>query len=90
VDKLSVSNEDLELSGAGTYRVDADGAAWADVNASLPRANAAAVYRYVPLGAGAGARGWLRAALREGRVSAGTLKLRGRLDAFPFTARDSG
>jgi uncharacterized protein (TIGR02099 family) len=90
VDAFSVSNEDLELSAAGTYRVDAAGAAWADVSASLPRANAAAVYRYMPLGAGAGARGWLRAALREGRVSAGTLKLRGPLGAFPFTAPDSG
>ncbi|HEX7157153.1 MAG TPA: DUF3971 domain-containing protein, partial [Burkholderiaceae bacterium] len=90
VDEFSVSNEDLELSGGGTYRLDADGAAWADVNASLARAKAAIIYRYVPLGAGAGARGWLRAALREGLVSAGTLKLRGPLAAFPFTARDSG
>jgi uncharacterized protein (TIGR02099 family) len=90
VDTLAISNDDLELSGAGTYRVDADAAAWADVEASLARANAAAVYRYLPLGAGVGARTWLREALREGRLSAGTVKLHGRLDAFPFLARDSG
>lgn len=90
VDAFAFSNDDLELTAAGTYRpADASGP-WADVSASLARANAAAVYRYVPLGAGAGARSWLRAALREGRLSAGEMRLRGRLDAFPFTARDSG
>ena len=90
VDAFAFSNDDLELSAAGTYRIDEAGAAWADVNASLARADAAAVHRYVPLGAGSGAREWLRAALREGRLSAGVVKLRGRLDAFPFVARGSG
>ncbi|HWY73168.1 MAG TPA: YhdP family protein, partial [Burkholderiaceae bacterium] len=90
VDAFAFSNDDLEVSATGTYRpADPDGA-WADMNASLARANAATVYRYVPLGAGTGARSWLRAALREGRLSAGELKLRGKLDAFPFATRDSG
>jgi uncharacterized protein (TIGR02099 family) len=90
VDGFTVSNEDLELSGAATYRLSDAGAAWADVNATLTRANVAAVYRYVPLRAGAGARTWLRAALREGRVSNGRLRLRGQLDAFPFKTPASG
>jgi uncharacterized protein (TIGR02099 family) len=90
VDGFALSNADLDLSAAGTYRVSDAGAAWADVNASLSRANAAMVYRYVPLRAGVGTRSWLRAALREGRVSGGSLKLLGPLDAFPFNAPGSG
>jgi uncharacterized protein (TIGR02099 family) len=90
VDSFAFSNEDLDLSAGGTYRVSEAGAGWADVNASLTRASAAAIYRYVPLRAGASTREWLRAALREGRVSSGTLKMHGPLDAFPFIARDSG
>ncbi|HEY4039020.1 MAG TPA: DUF3971 domain-containing protein, partial [Burkholderiaceae bacterium] len=90
LDSFTFSNEDLEVSAAATVRLGDTGAPFADVSATLSRANAAAVYRYVPLRAGAGARGWLRAALRDGRVSAGTLKLRGQLDAFPFTAPGSG
>ncbi|HEX4585964.1 MAG TPA: DUF3971 domain-containing protein, partial [Burkholderiaceae bacterium] len=90
VDALAVSNDDLELSATGTWRSADAGSPWVDVSASLPRANAAAVHRYVPLGAGASTRDWLRAALREGRVSAGLLKLRGKLDAFPFAAPNSG
>jgi uncharacterized protein (TIGR02099 family) len=90
LDGFTFSNEDLEVSAAGTVRLSDTGPPVADVTASLARANAAAVYRYVPLRAGVGTRTWLRAALREGRVSAGTLKLRGALDAFPFNSAGSG
>ncbi|MBV8211094.1 MAG: TIGR02099 family protein [Burkholderiaceae bacterium] len=90
VDQLAISSDDLQLDASGTYRQDASGAPFVDVTANLPRANAAALYRYVPIEAGAGARDWLQAALREGRISAGTLRLQGPLAAFPFAARDSG
>ena len=90
VDEFAISNDDLQLDASGTYRQDASGAPYVDVSANLARANAAAVYRYVPLEAAAGARDWLQAALREGQISAGTLRLRGPLNAFPFVAKDSG
>jgi uncharacterized protein (TIGR02099 family) len=90
VDAFAFSSEDLQISAAGTYRSVDPGAGWADLTASLTRANAAAAHRYVPMRVNAGTRTWLRDALRDGRVSAGTLKLRGKLDDFPFVARDSG
>jgi uncharacterized protein (TIGR02099 family) len=90
VDAFSFSNEDLELSAVGTFRAPEKEAPWIDLSASVPRASAAAVHRYVPLSAGSGTRTWLTYALRDGRVSGGTLKLRGSLDQFPFIARGSG
>jgi uncharacterized protein (TIGR02099 family) len=88
VDALSFSNDDVELSASGTWRGADTGAGWVDLSADLARAHAAAVYRYVPLGAGEGTREWLHNALRDGRVSAGSLKLRGNLDEFPLLGRD--
>ena len=90
VETLAFSNEDLELSAVGTLRAQDKGGPWVDLSASLPRASVAAVHRYVPLSAGTGTRSWLTYALRDGRASGGTLKLRGSLDQFPFIARDSG
>jgi len=90
VDALSFSNDDLEFSATGTYRTGEGTPDWVDVNLDLPRASAAAVHRYVPVTAGAGTREWLTYALREGRVSAGMLRLHGKLDDFPFLAPNSG
>jgi len=90
VESFALSNDDLEVSGAGTYRSGGPAGPWANFSASMPRATAAATYRYVPLAAGAGVRLWLRDALRDGRVSGGALKLQGNLDEFPFVGRSSG
>ena len=90
VDAFAFSNEDLELSATGTYRAPASGAASVDFNASLVRAKLGAVARYVPMAAGAGTISWLHDALRDGQVLGGSLRLRGKLDDFPFVVRDSG
>lgn len=80
IDTLAAGNADLELSVVGTARSNGE----VDLSGTLPRAGAAAIARYVPLAAGAGAREWLQLALRQGRVSAGSFLLRGKLDQFPF------
>jgi uncharacterized protein (TIGR02099 family) len=90
IDALAFANDDLDVTVSGTYRTREKSAPWVDLRATLARASAAAVHRYVPLSVGPGARTWLTYALLDGRLSGGTLKLRGNLDQFPFVAHDSG
>ncbi len=90
VDSLLLSNDDLELTLAGTYRAANAGGAFTALSGNLTRAKLAALTRYIPLQAGAGTRSWLGAALRDGYASAGSFSLRGKLDEFPFASPDSG
>jgi uncharacterized protein (TIGR02099 family) len=90
IDSLAFSNDDLEMSLAGTCRHSEAEGAWADLSGNLTRAKVASLPRYVPVSAGKGAREWLTAALRAGSLSAGTFQLRGNLRQFPFAAPDSG
>ncbi|MBI4756947.1 MAG: TIGR02099 family protein [Betaproteobacteria bacterium] len=81
---LSFRNADAEGSAAGRYAGDSRGPGEIDLNARLLRADGAAVARYMPLVAGADVRTWLAQALRGGTATDARLRLRGKLDKFPF------
>jgi uncharacterized protein (TIGR02099 family) len=57
-----------------------------DVSANLQRANAQAVWRYLPLVVNANARQWLKNSLRGGQSDDVSLRLQGDLWHFPFRA----
>ncbi|MGH6623627.1 MAG: YhdP family protein, partial [Burkholderiaceae bacterium] len=89
-DALTASNADLEVSASGDWKRTASGSGAIDLNARIPRLNAATAYRYVPQGAGAGTLAWLQHALLAGRVSDGAVRIRGNLDRFPFVQPADG
>ncbi len=92
VDNLSLANADLELSGGGQWQADAAGPGPGSIDLSLrlPRLDVAAAARYVPLVAGPQTRLWLKHALVGGQASDGSVRLRGALREFPFSAPASG
>lgn len=80
-------NADAEGVANGTYEIHDEGKGSIDLDARLSRANGAAVWRYIPLQAGAHVGPFLQAGLTQGKVTEATLKLKGRLDKFPFADR---
>jgi uncharacterized protein (TIGR02099 family) len=89
---LTLSNADLELSATGTWKGagNGGGAGAADLTARIERLDLRAAHRYVPLAAGEGTLDWLQHALLEGRLSDGSVRLRGALDRFPYVAPAEG
>jgi uncharacterized protein YhdP len=59
-------------------------------DAALTRADARAVWRYLPAAINADARHWVRDALKEGTASEAKLILKGDLANFPFLDRKQG
>lgn len=77
-------------SAQGTYRTSADGPGIIDMTAALTRADARAVWRYMPHVVGKGARHWLRDSLLSGRATEAKLILKGNLKDFPFLDKHLG
>ena len=77
-------------SAKGTYRTSADGPGIIDMTAALTRADARAVWRYMPHVVGKGARHWLRDSLLSGRATEARLILKGNLKDFPFLDKRLG
>lgn len=89
VDSAAGSNADAELEASGLYRAPnggKSGPGWVDLTGRIARLNAAAAYRYVPLSAGSATLDWLQHALVSGRVSDGSVRVKGDLAKFPFEA----
>ncbi len=87
VESAAASNADIELEAAGLYRAanaDKGGPGWIDMTGRIARLHAAAAYRYVPLAAGSTTLDWLQHALVSGRVSDGSVRVKGDLAKFPF------
>ena len=87
VDSAFASNADIELEATGTYRAasgDKDGPGWLDLTSRIARLNAPAAHRYVPLVVGTTTLQWLQHALVTGRVTDGTVRIKGDLARFPF------
>jgi uncharacterized protein (TIGR02099 family) len=61
-----------------------------DLTARVSRANASAVWRYLPLAIGESTREWLRTSLLGGTASNARLRLKGNLADFPFVTPNSG
>ncbi|MDR2113195.1 MAG: TIGR02099 family protein [Candidatus Accumulibacter sp.] len=77
-------------SAQGKYRATGDGPGIVDLSAALTRAEARAVWRYLPYAVGRGARHWLRDSLLAGKATEAHLVLKGNLKDFPFTDKDTG
>lgn len=86
----SLSNADLSASLYGSYRLDAKGPGYADLNGKVARANGTRVQRYLPMVINADTHEWLRSSVLRGEVSGGSFKLQGDLINFPFSSTREG
>lgn len=77
-------------SAQGEYRSEASGPGTIDMTAALTRADARAVWRYLPKVIGEGARHWVRDSLLAGKASEAKLTLKGNLADFPFLDKRKG
>ena len=90
VDSLTAANDDVELSGAGSYQSGVGERPRLDLDARLARARVGAVHRYLPQAMGPSARNWIDGALLDGTVSDGTVSLHGDPGRFPFADPRNG
>ncbi|MDR0441010.1 MAG: TIGR02099 family protein [Candidatus Accumulibacter sp.] len=74
-------------SAQGKYRTAGEGPGFIDLTAALTRADARAVWRYMPHVVSPNARRWLRDSLLGGKAAA-RLVLKGELKDFPFSEDD--
>ncbi|CAI06639.1 probable transmembrane protein [Aromatoleum aromaticum EbN1] len=90
LDRANFDNADAAGSASGWYRPAAEGRGEIDLAAHLTRAESKAVWRYLPKVVNDATRDWLRRALSGGTVPEARLRLRGKLDDFPFRDGASG
>ena len=88
--KMEFAGPEAAGSAQGVYRYRGQGAGEIDLTAALTRADARAVWRYMPKTVGDGSRRWLRSSLLSGRASEAKLTLKGNLDDFPFLDQSKG
>ncbi len=84
LDKLEFAGPDAAGSAQGVYRYSGDGPGEIDLTAKVDRAEATAVWRYMPHVVNAEARAWIRRGIVAGRGYDGRLVLKGKLQDFPF------
>jgi uncharacterized protein (TIGR02099 family) len=84
INSAAFSNAHLAGSVFGVYRTAGSKSGSIDVTGRLTHADARFVGRYIPLVVAKSARDWLDAAFLAGRSSNVTLRLKGRLEDFPF------
>jgi uncharacterized protein (TIGR02099 family) len=82
--KIELANAHLEGTASGMFRAEQEGRGYADFGGRLARADARAVWRYIPLKIGAATREWLQEALVAGHSDDVAFRLKGDLDNFPF------
>ncbi|MDR0379057.1 MAG: TIGR02099 family protein [Candidatus Accumulibacter sp.] len=88
--RADFANSDATGSASGTYRTADDGPGIIDLSATLERADARAVWRYLPHVVDPAARRWLRDSLLAGEAAKARLTLKGKLKDFPFLDEGSG
>lgn len=88
-DRLVVANEDLQAVGRVAVDAAADAPVWLDLQFNFGEGDLGALSRYLP------ARimrddlvAWLDHSIGDGRVTGGTLLLRGPADAFPYPGHE--
>ena len=84
LDEAAFENADAAGTATGRYWPAATGAGEVDLQARLTRAEATAVWRYLPRVVNDDTRSWLRSGIRAARVPEARLELKGALDDFPF------
>ena len=82
--RAEFSGPDATGSAEGRYRYGGEGPGSIDLGAQLTRADARAVWRYLPAALNSDARQWVRGALKAGGASEAALILKGDLADFPF------
>lgn len=87
---LDFAGPEAAGSAQGRYRTNGTGPGNIDLTAALTRADARAVWRYMPHAVGEGARLWLRDSLLAGHSSEAKLVLKGDLADFPFLDKSKG
>lgn len=88
--ELAFENADAKGKISGTWKSDSLGPGIAKLNARVDRANAAAVYRYLPTSIESSARRWVEGAINAGKVTNATMKVEGALWHFPFSDGKNG
>lgn len=90
LDRLAFAGPDAAGSARGRYLLSGDGPGEIDLTATVDRADARAVWRYMPHAVNAEARGWIKQGIVAGRGYDGRLILKGPLKDFPFRDGTSG
>ena len=88
--QLAFANAEAAGHAAGVYRKHGDGPGIIDLTATLTRADARAVWRYIPHAVGDATRRWLRDSLISGQADEASLTLKGDLADFPFVDPNKG
>jgi uncharacterized protein (TIGR02099 family) len=88
--RAEFSSPDAAGEARGVYRYAGEGSGSIDMTATLSRADARAVWRYIPAVVNADARYWLRDSLLAGASDDARLTLKGDLDDFPFLDPQKG
>jgi uncharacterized protein (TIGR02099 family) len=90
LNSISFSNADLAGTLFGTFRTVKSTRGHIDLTGNLARADLRHVGRYVPLVVGADEREWVDYAFQSGQVTAGSVRIKGDIDAMPFADGRSG
>jgi uncharacterized protein (TIGR02099 family) len=83
VEQLALANADVAATLAGTYHTTPDSAGHVDLTVRVPRAEGAAVWRYMPVAAPLTAK-WIKRGLVAAQASDGKVRMKGDLRNFPF------
>lgn len=90
MDKVDFTNAHLQGSLYGTYEATATGLGRADIDGHLTRADATMTYLYLPRVVGDQTHHWLQSAIVKGGSDDVRVKLKGRLEYFPFVDDRNG
>ena len=90
LDQAAFANGDAAGNASASFRAVPGTPGSIDLNGRLTRANATAVYRYVPKNLSAGLREWVKTGVEAGFSNDVRLKLRGNLQDFPYIDPKSG
>jgi uncharacterized protein (TIGR02099 family) len=90
IDRLEFAGPDAAGSARGSYLFTGQGPGEIDLTANIDRADARAVWRYMPHAVNAEARAWIQHGIVAGRGYDGRLVLKGPLKDFPFRDAKSG
>ena len=84
LERLQFDGADATGTASGSYFYDGNGPGVIDLGANIARADARAVWRYLPHAVNAEARDWVRRGVVAGKGHDGKLVLKGNLADFPF------
>ncbi|MDP1680600.1 MAG: YhdP family protein [Burkholderiales bacterium] len=84
LEKATFSNAHLSGSVSASYESSPDSAGYLDLNGALTRGDGTAAYQYIPRVVGDETYLWLKEAVLKGSSDDVRVKVKGRLDRFPF------